>query len=510
MSGVNGRRAGAVAAGHPATAEAAAEILAEGGNAFDAVVAGLLAACAAEPVLTSLGGGGFLLAQPASGPARLFDFFAQTPRRRQARGALDFHPIEADFGTARQEFHIGLGSAAVPGVVRGLFEIRRSQCRLPMRRLVEPACTLAREGVRINAMQAHAFGIVAPIYRATPEARAVFCDADGEVPGEGALLRQPLLAEVLEFLASEGDRAFYEGDIAELIARLCAEHGLLDREALASYRVILREPLAVDYRGWRLLTNPPPASGGLLVALGLRLAEAVTTDGAPDLETLVEVMAETETCRREGLATSSGLPALDDALIARHARDIEGRLAARRGTTHLSVMDADGNCAGLTASNGEGCGHLIPDTGIMLNNMLGEADLNPHGFHQWTPDTRLTSMMAPGLLVAPEGERVVLGSGGSNRIRTALLQVISRLIDQGLPLEAAVLHPRVHPEGGHLDIEGGFAPEEVERLLRHWPDHRLWPGSSLFFGGVHAVARRGQGFEAAADPRREGAVRIVG
>ena len=509
MSRVGGRRAGAVAAGHPATAEAAADVLAEGGNAFDAVVAGLLAACAAESVLTSLGGGGFLLAQPASGPPRLFDFFAQTPRRREARGALDFHPIEADFGTARQVFHIGLGSAAVPGVVRGLFEIQRSLCRLPMRRLVEPACALAREGVRINPMQAHAFRIVAPIYRATPEARALFCDADGQVPGEGAVLKQPLLAEVLEFLALEGDRAFYEGDIADLIARLCAEHGLLERGALAGYRVMLREPLAVDYRGWRLLTNPPPASGGLLVALGLRLLEATAAEATPDLHTLVEVMAETEQCRREGLETPSGLPALDPGLVARHAREIEGRLAAHRGTTHLSVIDADGNCAGLTASNGEGCGHLIPGTGIMLNNMLGEADLNPRGFHRWIPDTRLTSMMAPGLLVAPGGERIVLGSGGSNRIRTALLQVISRLVDERLSLEAAVLHPRVHPEGGHLDIEGGFPASLVEQLVRRWPDHRLWPGSSLFFGGVHAVAERSRGFAAAADPRREGAVRFV-
>ena len=129
----------AAPAGHPVTAQAAATILEAGGNAFDAAVAALLASCVAEPVLASLGGGGFLLVLPAGGEPVVYDFFAQTPRRRRPEAELDFYPILADFGSAQQEFHIGLGSVATPGTVRGLFRIHRELCRLPLAEIATPA-----------------------------------------------------------------------------------------------------------------------------------------------------------------------------------------------------------------------------------------------------------------------------------------------------------------------------------------------------------------------------------
>ncbi|MFQ6018029.1 MAG: gamma-glutamyltransferase, partial [Kiloniellaceae bacterium] len=136
---------GAIACGHPATAAAAEEILAEGGNAFDAALAALCAACVAEPVFCSLGGGGFLLARPAAGEAVLYDFFVQTPRRRGPAREVDFYPILADFGTATQEFHIGLGAIAIPGVIKGLFAVQKDLASLPIKRLVEPAVRVARD-----------------------------------------------------------------------------------------------------------------------------------------------------------------------------------------------------------------------------------------------------------------------------------------------------------------------------------------------------------------------------
>jgi gamma-glutamyltranspeptidase/glutathione hydrolase len=123
-----------------------------------------------------------------------------------------------------------------------------------------------------------------------------------------------------------------------------------------------------------------------------------------------------------------------------------------RGTTHISVIDAAGNAASLTLSNGEGCGHVLPVTGIMLNNMLGEEDLNPEGFHRWGEDLRLSSMMAP-TLAEHAGRLIALGSGGSNRLRTAILQVLCNLIDLGLSPEASVAAPRIHLERGKISIE---------------------------------------------------------
>jgi gamma-glutamyltranspeptidase len=139
-----------VAAGHPATAAAAAAVLEAGGNAFDAALGALCAACVAEPVLASLGGGGFLLAWPAHGEAQVYDFFAQTPGRRRDSAEVDFRPVMVNFGVAQQEFHIGLGAAAVPGVVKGLFAIHRDLCRLPLQVVIAPAVELARAGPGVS------------------------------------------------------------------------------------------------------------------------------------------------------------------------------------------------------------------------------------------------------------------------------------------------------------------------------------------------------------------------
>jgi gamma-glutamyltranspeptidase/glutathione hydrolase len=504
---------GAVAAGHPATAEAAELILREGGNAFDAIVAGTLAACVAEPVLVSLGGGGFLLGRTRAGRSGALDFFVQTPRGKRPKNELDFEPVTADFGAAQQVFHIGQGAIATPGLVRGLFTVQRELGRLPMRSLAAPAVALAREGVVLNALQAYIFSVVAPIYTATPEARALFQDAEGRLLGEGARYRNPELADLIEALAAEGEDLFYRGEVAALIDEACASGGgHLRREDLEQYTVQWREPLAIPYRDARLLTTPPPASGGLLIGFGLRLLEALGPElpefGSADYAGhLVDVMDATRRARAELGGPDPGL--LDAGLLARYAEELAGRPAALRGTTHLSVADGRGNLAALTASNGEGCGHLLPGTGLMLNNMLGEDDLNPGGFHRWAPDTRMTSMMAPSLLELADGRTVVMGSGGSNRIRTALLQVVLQLVDFGLDIEEAVVRPRLHFEGGDLAVEGGFDAERLAPLLARHCEHTLWDAPNLFFGGVHAVVRDGEALRGAGDPRRGGVCRVI-
>lgn len=513
---------GVVAAGHPATAEAAATILAAGGNAFDAVIAGQLAACVAEPVLCSLGGGGFLLTRQGRGPVQVHDFFVQTPRNKRPLEEIEFCPIVADFGDAQQEFHIGLGSIATPGMVRGLFDVHRQLGTLPMSVLVEPAVRLAREGVRVNALQAHAFRIVAAIYGFSAEARALFTSPTHpeSLMVEGDLLRQTALATVLERLGREGERWFYEGEFAHLVADRCRNAGgLLRLEDLREYRPRTREAVALDYRGNRIWTNPPPSSGGILLAFALKLLEAVNVSDAAfgstrHLERLSRVMASTDRARLEAMGSGNqprnAWALLDPELLASYLEDVRGRSPALRGTTHISVMDGAGNVASLTASNGEGCGRLIPDTGIMLNNMLGEQDLNPGGFFQWRENERLTSMMAPTLVARAGGDVVALGSGGSNRIRTAILQVLVNLLDFDMPLEAAVGAPRIHFEDQRLSIEGGFAGDpEFTAFLGRYPEHRLWADRSLFFGGVHAVAHGRDGFTGVGDVRRGGEVRWV-
>ncbi len=196
---------------------------------------------------------------------------------------------------------------------------------------------------------------------------------------------------------------------------------------------------------------------------------------------------------------------MDPELLARYAVEIEGRPAAMRGTTHISVVDAQGNVAALSVSNGEGCGHMVPGTGIMMNNMLGEEDLNPSGFHAWREGRRMTSMMCPSIAVRATGSIMALGSGGSNRIRTAVLQVLINVLDRGLPLAEAILEPRLHVEGGTASLEEDHGAETLAALGDRGEDIVAWPRHNLFFGGVHAAVRNADGgFEAAGDPRRGG------
>jgi gamma-glutamyltranspeptidase/glutathione hydrolase len=513
-----GRTLGAVAAGHSATVEAAAHALREGGNAFDAVIAAHWAASVAEPVLTSLGGGGFLIAQPHDAPARVYDFFAQTPRRKRPAQDIDFYPILADFGTTRQEFHIGYGSVATPGTVRGLFQIHHDLAELPMAALVEPAVQLARDGLTVNQLQAYILDVVRPIYLASPAARQRFASRRNpeRLLGQGEILRMPELADTLLGLVEERDRLFYEGDIAATIGRTCqSAGGHLSREDLAAYRVRVREPLRRAYRDARLLTNPPPSSGGLLIAFALQLLEELhAADTAIDCVAGLVQLAETMRVTNEARLSAMGEGLLDEhllepGLVRLYLDEIRARPPAVRGTTHISIIDRAGNVAALTTSNGEGCGHLLGSTGIMLNNMLGEADLNPGGFHRWQENRRMTSMMAPSILHLADGTCVALGSGGSNRIRSALLQVLLKLVDLRLPLEEAIALPRIHYENGLLNIEGGFDEGVYAELQKQFPNTSCWPGSNLFFGGVHAVALGRDGFACSGDQRRGGVAEMI-
>lgn len=512
---------GVIAAGHTLTAEAAEEMLRAGGNAYDAVLSGMCAAFATEPVLASPGGGGFLLAQPASAAARLYDFFVHTPVTRRPEAELDFYAFIADFGTAQQEFHIGRGTVAVPGVIRGLFEIHRDLCRMPMRDIVSPALGYARAGVAQTPFQAYLLDVIKATCLSTDAVRSIFESptAAGEPVREGEVLYQRELADALETLAIEGDDLFYQGEIAAAIDEDMRDGGQITRRDLEEYRVERRRPLSVEYQGTQVLTNPPPSSGGVLIALGLKLAasadlreHAFGSSGYVDL--LARIMQATARARLESNTDSNSqvldeTALLDPALIRRYRDEIRGRAYTGRGTTQITVMDAAGNVASLTVSNGEGSGYVAPGTGIVMNNMLGEEDLNPYGFHFWPPAHRMTSMMAPTILRRKNGDVIATGSGGSNRIRSAILQVLVNLIDRGMSLEDAVNAPRVHLEADLLSLEGGFEPELLKGLLESYPNQRIWQERNMFFGGAHSCSRSGRELAGAGDPRRGGVSVLV-
>ncbi len=512
---------GVIAAGHPQTAETAAAVLRDGGNAFDATVAALFTSCVCEPVLCSLGGGGFTLAQPSSGPARIFDYFVCAPLKPPDPLSRDFFPIEADFGAATQEFHIGRASIAVPGMTAGLFEIHRQLGRMPMRELVSQAAHLARSGVTIETYVAYLFRVVSAIYTATEPSRRLFASRNDETTtlGVGEISKNPEFGDLIESLSLEDERLFYQGDVAKNILADMRDGGTLSSEDLAQYRVALREPLRFTYGDATILGNPPPSSGGLLIQFAMALLQETNLGehgfgSIAHAIRLIESMDKTNAAR-DAARQSDDNPVPNGArlfagdFVKRYKREVGARLEALRGTTQLSIMDAAGNIATTTVSNGEGSAYVVPGTGVMLNNMLGEEDLNPNGFFNWPGGVRMTSMMAPTIVVLPDGQHFATGSGGSNRIRTAVLQVLLNLLEFGMPVPQAVAAPRLHFENRLLNFEPDFPRATVDKMREAYPRHHAWSEPNMFFGGAHTVAGRAGAFTGAGDGRRGGVLVVA-
>ena len=492
----------AVASGHHLTTQTTAEVLRAGGTAVDAAIAGALMACVVEPVLASPLAGGFLMVAPPNKPTQVLDAFVQTPKRKRTLADVDIREIEVDFGQSKQTFYCGAGTIGTPGLVPGLFEAHSEFGRIPMAELAAPAIEAARTGTPITAFQAEVLGYVEAIFMASEGSRALYAPT-GKLLGEGDILANPDMGDVLEIMALEGARFFQEGEVAQ--ALLSLDGGHLTGDDLKSYRPIGRKPLQFIRGGVEVDLNPAPSLGGVQIALALQ-----TLPADPDDRQLARCLFEVARIRKETDLDHHPLNGekilLDPAMVGSLRKTLSAHQAATRGTTHISVIDQNGMGAAFTLSNGEGCGVIVPGTGIMANNMLGEDDLVPDGINSWVEDTRLASMMCP--MALRDGGLTMLGSGGSNRIRSALAQVALKLIDRGVALEDAVQAPRMHIDDTPqiLDFEDTGTEEHREALLAEFPSANPWPQQSMFFGGVHAVRQTMHGFEAAGDGRRSGAV----
>ena len=499
---------GVVAAGHPLTAEAGAGVLREGGNAVDAAVCAVLASFAVESPLTGFGAGGYMMVHRGE-ETTLIDFFVAAPGLDGVERRAELVPIPVRFDAETvQTFYVGPASCGVPGNAAGLVRALERFGSVSLGDLIGPGVRLAREGAPVNAEQAYILEILAPIQERQPETRALYAPG-GRTLREGETFRFPELAEALERFGAEGADPFYRGEVAAAIAEfVVAQGGTLGSGDFAAYEAIERKPVRAPFRGTEVLTNPPPSSGGILIAYCLGLLERLGEQSGP--EQLVAAMNAAnrrrgtefaETLYEEGMETGF----LDPAGLDAAATDLLG------STTHISVLDGDGMCANVTCSNGAGSGVLVPGTGVILNNMLGEEDLNPLGFHRIAPGRRVPSMMAP-TVVLRDGEIVLgVGSAGSNRIRSAILQTVVRVVEEGMPVAAAVAAPRLHFEDGVVQAEPGIDEAALGRLEARRTAVARRPEINLFFGGVQAVARdpRSGALSGGGDPRRGGAVAVA-
>jgi gamma-glutamyltranspeptidase/glutathione hydrolase len=457
----------AVAAGHPATAEAGAEILEAGGSAADCVVAACLASCVAETVMTGLLGGGHAMHfDAATGRVANLDCFVAVPGLGREGEAVPLLELEVPFGTELVHYAVGIGSCGVPGVPAGIDALWHAHGRLPWPRLVEPALSLARGAVPMPAAHAACLQMLEPVM--TMDEGARIFSPGGELLSEGDLLRQPGLVAALEALAQEGPRSAYDGTLARALLALMEERrGLVTQEDLSAYEARWSQPVSVAFRGYDVRTRA--GLSDFPQALG-RLAEL------------------------RGLSEPERTLALVGALL-------DG-LPAQHGTTNISAIDGDGNACVLTTSLGLGSGDFVPGFDLHLNSMLGEADLL---IGPLEPGKRMASMMAPTLALDSEGVVLAVGAAGGTRLRSALLQVVAGILDEGLDLQAAVDRPRLHPVASLIHLEPGFGPKTTGALESAGFEVRAWPDRHHYFGGVSAVTPTG----AAGDPRRNGEARVV-
>jgi gamma-glutamyltranspeptidase / glutathione hydrolase len=439
----------AVAAGHPSTVDAGIEILEEGGNAADAAVAASLASCVAETVMTGLLGGGHA-AVCWDGQVRMLDFFCAVPGLGAERREVELEHLQVPFGAELIHYAVGIGSCAVPGVLAGLDELWRAHGSLPWPRLVEPAQRLARDGVEMPSAHAACLEMLAPVMTMREGARIY--SPGGRLLQTGERLEQPGLVRALELVAEEGGRS---PSLEEALLGLMEERGgLVTKQDLRTYEPVWAEPVQAEYAGVTLcsrsaLNSPLP----VLAAL---------TDPGP-----------------EKIA------------LALRGPDSDG------DTTNLAVVDRDGNAVVLTTSLGLGSGDWLPGLDLHLNSMLGEADLLVGAL---APGERMASMMSPAIGYDGEGLAVAIGAAGGTRLRSALVQVLAGILDEGLSPRDAVDRPRLHPVGDLVHLEPGFPDRVPEAMKRQGFVVRVWPALHHYFGGVSLVSRRG----AAGDPRRSG------
>jgi gamma-glutamyltranspeptidase/glutathione hydrolase len=456
-----------IAAGHPATAEAGLRVLAEGGTAADAAVAASLASCVAETVMTGLAGGGHAIwLDGSTAEARLLDFFVTVPNVHPDQVVAPLEDVGVPFGNEVVHYQVGIASCAVPGVPAGLHELWQRHGRLPWAAVVEPALELARAGVPMPPAHAECLAMLAPVMTLREGAR-IYAPG-GELLAEGDRLEQPGLANALELVRDEGARTFYEGTIAEVLVALMHEReGPVGRADLDRYAPLWLEPAACEYQGARVLTR-----GGL--------------------SQLAETLAALPTLR--GLGPGERALTLARVLVA---RPYTGRGEPLGDTTNLATADGDGNACVLTTSLGLGSGDFLPGLDVHLNSMLGEVDLQVHPL---VPGDRMESMMSPTLVLDDDGLAIAAGAAGGTRLRPALAQVLSGILDEGLEPQAAVDRPRLHSTGDIVRIEPGFPDEAHAALFEAGYDVRRFSALHHYFGGVSLLARSG----GAADPRRSG------
>ena len=525
---------GTVAMPDSFSADVAARILAAGGNAVDAAVAGALVLAVTYPEAGNLGGGGFMLTY-VDGAAQFLDYRETAP----AAATRDMY-LDAKGDVIEGMSLTGHRAVGVPGTVAGLWEAHQRYGKLPWRDVIEPAVQLAQRGFQVPPLLAERAMAEQPRFEHTNFARYF-----GGLRS-GATFRQPELAATLERIQSSGPAGFYEGETADLIVReMQRGGGLITPQDLRTYHAVWRAPLRSTWRDLTLLSSPPPSSGGfaLLQFLGMKDARADDFAGvAHNSPQYVHLVAEIAKRVYADRAEYAGDADFVDVPIARlveptylreraagvnpsaisPAQSVGPGLAEPRHTTHFSIVDRWGNAVAntYTLNSDFGSGVVVAGAGFLLNNEMDDFSAkagvpNAYGLlggdaNAIQPGKRMLSSMSPTMLLDRDGRvMLVVGSMGGSTIITGVFQVLVDVVDFRMTAQQAVSEPRFHHQGMPVNLltyDGAFPPVTLAALRQRGynVEPHEWP-----LGDVQLIVRTQAGWDAASDPRGRGEVRSI-
>ena len=511
-----------VAAAHPLAAEAGYTVLKRGGTALDAAIAVQMVLGLVEPESSGIGGGAFLLYWSEKDRSlRSYDGRETAPAAARGGRFLDKDGKPIDFFEAA----VGGRSVGVPGVLRMLELAHRRHGRLAWAELFQPGILAAEEGFALSP-QLHDQLQRERFLRQDPAARKIFYQEDGSAKPAGVRIRNADYGATLRTIATTGADAFYQGAIAQDIVRAVrsnAKAGDLTLDDLAAYRALEREPLCGPYRQWRVCSMPPPSSGGVAVLQILGLLERVHFERAPPRSALAaHLFAEAGRLAYADRARYLGDPDFvavpTRRLLDRAYLDTRAKLIGERsmrlalpgdteapGTSHLSIVDAEGNVASMTTTIESTFGSRIMVRGFLLNNQLTDFDFSPGSANEIAGRKRPRSSMAPTIVFSPNGEvRLAVGSPGGPNIINYVTKALVGVLDWGLDAQAAVSLPNFGSRNGPTLLERGSSYESLKSALE---DRGHVVQLNSLTSGLHAVERVQGGWRGAADPRREGGVR---
>ena len=440
-----------------------AEIMAKGGNAVDAAVAMGFALGVCEPFTSGLGGGGLATIHTAEGENFFIDFREVAP----AAATLDLY-VDASGENNGNTKEGGLASG-VPGEVAGLLYLLEHHGTMSREEVMEPAIRIANEGFTVSAYCANAISDAYEKTQKFPEMSKVYLDENGLPWEEGSVITNPDLGKALQLIADQGADVFYKGEIGEaMVATLAKYDGVMTMEDLAGYEVHELEPVTGDYRGYTVISSPPPSSGGTHLIEILNILEnfdmaSMEVNSAEYVHLFAETFKLAFADRAKYMADTNFVTVplgglTSQAYADKRAQDIDLNVAMEQAapddpspyehtdTTHFSVADVDGNCVAITKTINYyfGSGVMVDGYGFMMNNQMDDFSTDPESVNKIEPGKKPLSSMSPTVVLKPDGSPfLVLGTPGGSRIFSGVAEVISRVIDSKMDLHTAISVPKI-------------------------------------------------------------------